>query len=105
MAREEAENRRQEIREGVGSRADRKTVLNRLQIEVDRVVRELLQSREEAARLRMRVVELEGILKKKEAGGEAGGLIKENRELRTKLERIESKTREMMRKLEAIEEG
>jgi hypothetical protein len=76
-----------------------------LEQEVRLVLDELMQSREETTRLRTRVKRLEEALKKKQGDDELKRLEGENRELREKMERITIKAREVLKKLEVIEEG
>jgi hypothetical protein len=74
---------------------------------VRRVVGELVQSREETNKLRNKVVELEEAVGKTSAGdgGELKKLRKDNRELRVKIELIESKAKEVLKKLDVVKQG
>ncbi len=71
-----------------------------------RVIGELVRSRDEAVRLRNRVAELEGMVGGENAdGGGLERLEEENRRLRAKIELIEDKAREVLKKLEVIKQG
>ncbi len=98
-------NRRRKIPEETVSRSKQLTILDQLEREVRLVLDELMQSREETTRLRTRVKRLEEALEKRQGDDELKRLEGENRELREKMERITIKAREVLKKLEVIEEG
>jgi predicted RNase H-like nuclease (RuvC/YqgF family) len=81
------------------------SVLDRLEREVRKVVEELERSKDEAERLKTRVLELEENDRNHRDGGSVERLKAENHELRSKLEKVEQKSKEILRKLEIIGEG
>ena len=80
-------------------------ILDRIEREADRVVADLARSRKDVLRLKARVLELEGHAPRMENGERLRALEAENRDLRLKLEKVERKTREMLKKLDVIREG
>ena len=98
-------DRRQKIREESGTDGEYIVLLDRLESEVQRVLGELRRSREESTVLRKRVAELEGSLKEDRNAVELVRLKEENHELRMKMERIDRRAREMLERLDVVEEG
>ncbi len=98
-------DRRREIQRESGDNRKKKAILDQLEGEVERVVDELLRSREEAARLRARLEKAEEAGLTEGSSGELVVLREENGELRVKLEKIAVKAKEMLKRLDVIEGG
>jgi predicted RNase H-like nuclease (RuvC/YqgF family) len=80
-------------------------VLDRVEREARRILDELARAREEVERLKARVLELEGAAPDRaDDGGRLQALEEENRALRVKLEKVERKSREILKKLDVIRE-
>ncbi len=98
-------DRRRKIQKEKGSRGDHIVILDQLESEVQRVLSELRRSRRESAILKNKMAELKKSLKKDEGAGELVRLKEENHELRMKMDRIDQRAREMLKRLDVIEEG
>ena len=98
-------DRRRKIQKDQGSRGDHVVILDQLESEVQRVLGELRRSRRETAILKNKMTELKGSLKEGQDAGELARLKKENHELRLKLDRIDQRAKEMLKRMDVIEEG
>jgi len=98
-------DRRREIQRELADSGKENAILDRLEGEVERIVDELLRSREEAAGLRARLEEAEEAELTEGSSGELVVLREENGELRVKLEKIAVKAKEMLKRLDVIEGG
>jgi hypothetical protein len=98
-------DRRRKIQKEKGSRGDHIVILDQLESEVQRVLSELRRSRRESVILKNKMAELKKSLKKDEDAGELVRLKEENHELRMKMDRIDQRAREMLKRLDVIEEG
>jgi hypothetical protein len=98
-------DRRRKIQKEKGSRGDHIVILDQLESEVQRVLSELRRSRRESVILKNKMAELKKSLKKDEDAGELVRLKEENHELRMKMDRIDQRAREMLKRLDVIKEG
>ena len=93
-----------ELQEEIDIVNGRHAILDQLEQEIVRVVEELARARGEANEVRTSVARLEEALGKRQGGEETERLMEENRDLRARMDQIGRKAREMLKKLDLIEE-